>query len=54
MLMVVYGGYVREEVAAGTWGMGGIVILNILYKTGGSLACRPAFHSVSEGEGSRA
>ena len=53
MLVVVYWGYVREEVAAGTWGMSGIVILDILYKTRGSLACRPPFHSVSEGEGSR-
>ena len=34
----VYRGYVREQVAAGARRVGGIVVLNILYKTGGSLA----------------
>ena len=51
--MVVYRGHVREEIAAGTWGVGGIIILDILYKTRGSLACRTAFRSVSEEEGFR-
>lgn len=34
----VYGGYVREQVAAGTWGVGRVVVLDILYQTGGSFA----------------
>lgn len=34
----VYGGYVREQVAAGTWGVGRVVVLDVLYQTGGGFA----------------
>lgn len=39
VMFVVYRRYVTEQVAAGTWRMGGIVIVDILRKTRGSFAC---------------